>query len=294
MKTGRECPHHVEDRINNHREGSIVCGACCRVMVENEVERGLFDRINIDATEQYPSQRNILTDWIENGNLPSCVVYNALLSYGKLEREKKGIRRKKVSEMEMCALALHYALVMERTPRSLQTLSQITGISGSRIWELDKVFKLGGLNGAIALRASDWMCEVTSYLPYSYSEKLQISEKADELQCHFSFTPLTILTLTIHQYQVEKEIWKTDNSPPLYCLGLKSNLIGTVLRDPEDAIKTREPLSLKALCDICGVSTVTVMRAKKIIQLWDFKFSFECEKKKTARQKIIEKWGKPR
>lgn len=258
-----QCQHPEAAKFLDDREGTQVCMDCGLVLDDFfspqefgggpilSDEESRLHKLNLKVRcmglRACPQkQGHILQDWVANGHLPPNIIPRVWhLSRKALEdlviESISPKDRIYFSFEEFSAHMLYQFFCREKTPRSLQSISLLTGVSEKKLWKLEKIFPSCFILDN--MRASCWMVGISLFLPMNYKESVHVSGIADMLQNDFALNPLSILSVAIYAYLIQR----------------KKTFLG---RGPSPPI-----MSKVALGKLVGVSTGTITKGYKSLIL---------------------------
>lgn len=280
------CSHPEASIYSDEKDGTLVCMDCGLVLEENlpllqniklEDPRGekdeklekLKSKIRVFGVRLEQSEQKIfLLDWIENGHLPLCVIDQtwswSKRMIDKLEPENIHPRDKMYFNLEeFTAIALYQTLCKQNNPRSLTIISSISGVPVKKLWRLARIFPLAF--NFENLRPSNWMPGLYTHLPISFKESVHIGKIADWLQQDFAFNPLSLLTIIVYAYLIQRKdrlaIAKKDSTCSAEMQGAPDNAVDF------RGEKFTNMLTKSELSRITGVSSSTITKGyRKVIE----------------------------
>lgn len=220
------CLHAENARFLDERDATEVCMDCGLVIDESlpglgvrqenvlpednerEIAR-MTEKLNaFGARLSKTDQKIFLLDWADNGHLPIAVVdqtwswTKAMLRDFNPELVNRRDRANFNFE-EFSALALHQTLCKHGNPRPLAVVARITGVSQKRLWRLARIFPYSSDLGH--LLPSNWMPGLSTSLPITYKESVEIGKIADMFAREFAYHPLSLLVISIYAYLTRRK-----------------------------------------------------------------------------------------
>lgn len=147
-------------------------------------------------------QQASLREWVAKGNIPGYVIVltnryfkNTLQAMVSRKLSVKG----KHTMNCFTAFALYRVLIQEKIPRSLENVHQLTGVTASKLFYLEKAF-CSTVNDLTGIRASDWLPGVINSLDITRVESFELCNKADVIQAQYSYTPATVMAAVLYGF----------------------------------------------------------------------------------------------
>jgi len=124
------CLHPESKIIEDLHDGTFVCLVCSRVVDQVYAQDVVSSFSNISVID------NMITNICANSNFDDSIRAEAQAIF---EQTKSKIRKHRFKECELCAYAIYKALTKMHTPISAREIIQISNVSLSKIWEIEKL-----------------------------------------------------------------------------------------------------------------------------------------------------------
>ena len=171
------------NKVTDEREGQIVCVDCGLVLTDK-----IFLEYNQFSNDEHNNLSNKVKDILEKLNLPYCFVSDIVRKYLSLQHKKF-----------LLEYVVYLTLHESGFPISIKDISSVTGISHSRIYDLQEN------DQSICLRPQDLLEKYCTLLQLDYKTYSLIKkELIPEIQT--GHNPLTVIAATIYTFSKKNKL----------------------------------------------------------------------------------------
>ena len=187
-----QCPHSPSDRVQDDREGSIVCRGCGLVL-----ESILFTLPPAPAAATSKKEDEAFQDIAnvaQSFHVPDFCSKLAATFFTQHFAKRRQDRSRHL------AFSLYFVLAQEDVPRTLEEVGTMFGVDTKDLWKLESQFCLDMptmLPSQFLPRASTLSLSPSTTIQLSFQQRQRIGARADHWAELCSFAPKTLLAASI-------------------------------------------------------------------------------------------------
>ena len=190
-----QCPHSPSDRVQDDREGSIVCRGCGLVL-----ESILFTLPPPAAAAAATTSKKEEEAFQDIANVAQSFHVPDFCSKLAATFFTQHFAKRRQDRSRHLAFSLYFVLAQEDVPRTLEEVGTMFGVDTKDLWKLESQFCLDMptmLPSQFLPRASTLSLSPSTTIQLSFQQRQRIGARADHWAELCSFAPKTLLAASI-------------------------------------------------------------------------------------------------